>query len=137
MRGAASIKLKWEIVMLKVHTKQIGTVATLCLQGQIVTGQTESLRAAVSVLSGVSSVILDFARVSTVDAGGLGVLLGLREQAAATGMRFALMNVTKGVSTVLAVARLDSVFEIISGVEFFPMAQRERRASAAMLASCA
>lgn len=123
--------------MLKVHTKHLGTVAVLCLQGQIVTGETESLRAAVSALSGISSVILDFARVSTVDAGGLGVMLGLREQAGAKGIRFALMNVTKGVSVVLAVARLDSVFEITSGVEFFPVVQRERRASAAVLAPCA
>lgn len=123
--------------MLKVHTKKLGTVAVLCLQGQIVTGETESLRAAVSALSGVSSVILDFARVSTVDAGGLGVMLGLREQSLAKGIRLALTNITKGVSTVLAVARLDSVFEITSGMEFFPVVQRKRRAPAAMLAPCA
>ena len=122
--------------MLKVHTKQLGTVTILCLQGQIVTGETESLRAAVSDLLGVSAVILDFARVSTVDAGGLGVMLGLREQAAAKGIRFALMNVTKGVSTVLAIARLDSVFEITSGMEFFAVVSRGRRASAAVLAPC-
>jgi hypothetical protein len=64
-------------------------------------------------------------------------MLGLREQAAAQGIRFALMNVTKGVSTVLAVARLDTVFEITSGVEFFPVVQHKRPASAAILASCA
>jgi anti-anti-sigma factor len=122
--------------MLKVHTKQLGTVAVLCLQGQIVKGETENLRAAVSALSGVSSVILDFASVSTVDAGGLGVMLGLREQALAKGIRFALMNVTKGVSVVLAVARLDSVFEITSR-EFFPVVSQRRRASAAVLAPCA
>jgi anti-anti-sigma factor len=123
--------------MLKVHTKKLGTVAIVCLQGQIVTGETERLRAAVSALAGVNSVILDFARVSTVDAGGLGVLLGLRGETAAQGIRFALMNVTKGVSTVLAVARLDTVFEITSGVEFFPVVQHKRRASAALHASCA
>jgi anti-anti-sigma factor len=123
--------------MLKVHSKKQGTVAVLCLQGQIVTGETETLRAAVSALSEVSSVILDFARVSTVDAGGLGVMLGLREQAGAKRMRFALMNVTKGVSVVLAVARLDTVFEITSGMELFPVVSHRPRASAALLAPCA
>ncbi len=122
---------------MKVHTKKLGTVTILCLQGQIVTGETETLRAAVSALSGVNSVILDFAGVSTVDAGGLGVLLGLREQAAAKGVRFALMDVTKGVGMVLAVARLDSVFEITSGMEFFPVVSRERRVSAGVLVPCA
>lgn len=123
--------------MLKVQTKQLGTVVIVALEGQIVTGETESLRAAVSDLGGTTSVILDFAQVSTVDAGGLGVMLGLREQALAKGIRFALMNVTKGVSTVLAIARLDSVFEFTSGMEFFPVVSRERRASAAVLAPCA
>jgi anti-anti-sigma factor len=123
--------------MLKVHTKKLGSVAVLCLQGQIVTGETESLRAAVSELSGFKSVILDFARVSTVDAGGLGVMLGLREQVGAKGIRLALMNLSKGVSTVLSVARLDSVFEISSGREFFPVAAHRRRTSAAVLAPCA
>jgi anti-anti-sigma factor len=123
--------------MLKVQTKQLGTVAILSLQGQIVTGETESLRATVSELAGTTSVILDFAQVSTIDAGGLGVMLGLREQALGKGIRFALMNVTKGVSMVLAIARLDSVFEITSGMEFFPVVARERRASAALLAPCA
>ena len=33
--------------MLNVHTKKLGTVAVLCLQGQIVTGETEILRNAV------------------------------------------------------------------------------------------
>jgi hypothetical protein len=47
------------------------------------------------------------------------------------------MNLTKGVSMVLAVARLDSVFEITSSMEFFPVVSRERRASAAVLAPCA
>ena len=123
--------------MLKVQSKQRGTAAVLSLQGQIVTGETDSLRAAVSALSGVKSVILDFARVSTIDAGGLGVMLGLREQAAAKGFRFTLMNVSKGVSMVFAVARLDSVFEINSNIELFPVAVRQRRPSHAVLAPCA
>ncbi|MGI8837431.1 MAG: STAS domain-containing protein [Pyrinomonadaceae bacterium] len=123
--------------MLKVQTKQLGTVAILSLQGQIVTGETENLRAAVSDLSGTTSAILDFAQVSTVDAGGLGVMLELREQALAKGIRFALMNVTKGVGMVLAIARLDSVFEITSVMEFFPVVSPDRRASAAALAPCA
>lgn len=123
--------------MVKVQTKQLGTVAILSLQGQIVTGETESLRAAVSDLAGTGAVILDFAQVSTVDAGGLGVMLGLREQALAKGIRFALMNVTKGVGMVLAIARLDSVFEITSVMEFFPVVSHEPRASAAALAPCA
>ena len=126
--------------MLKVHAKKLGTVAILCLQGQIVNGETEILRNAVHSLLEVSGVILDFARVTTVDAHGLGVMLALREQVESKGIRFELMNVSKQIRKVLEVTRLDSVFQIIGEVEFFPAVSRSRPAEvppAATLASCA
>ena len=121
--------------MLKVRTKKMDTVAVLCLQGQIVNGETEILRDAVRSLSeaqsNASAVILDLARVTTIDAGGLGAMLALREQLESKGIRFALMNVTNLVRKVLEITRLDSVFRITSGVEFFPRDFRSRRAAAA------
>ena len=123
--------------MLEVHAKNLGNIAVLCLQGQIVTGETEILRNAVHSLPEVSAVILDFARVTTIDAGGLGVMLALREQVQSKGIRFELMNVNKRISMVLELTRLDSVFQITSGVEFFPTVSRSGRRSVAALASCA
>jgi anti-sigma B factor antagonist len=126
-----------EIAMLKVDAKKLDTVAVLCLQGQIVHGETEILRNAVQSLSNVSAVRLDLARVTTVDASGLGVMLALREQAESKGIRFELMNVTKWVRRVLELTRLDSVFQITSAVEFFPPVSRGQRAVVMRLASCA
>jgi len=103
--------------MLKVHAKNIGTVAILCLQGQIVTGEAAALRNAVHSQSRISALILDLARVSTIDAGGLGVMLELREQTQAKGIDFKLMNVTKLVSWVLEITRLNTVFEVTSEAE--------------------
>ena len=123
--------------MLKVHARNLGNVAFLCMQGQIVNGETEALRKAVDSQSHVSTVVLDLAQVSTVDAGGLGVMLELREQVQAKGIGFKIMNVSKLVGRVLEVTRLDSVFEVTSGVEFFPAVSRRRQASMPWLASCA
>lgn len=127
--------------MLIVEIKNLGTVAVLGLQGQIVNGETEILRNAVSALSEVSAVKLDLARVTTVDAGGLGVMLALREQAELRGIRFELMNVNKRVSMVLKLTRLDSVFQITYAHEYFPAVSRSQRAvlsaQGARLASCA
>ena len=123
--------------MLKVHAKNLGTVAILCLQGRIVNGETETLRNALQSVSEASSVIIDLARVTTVDARGLGVMLELREQAESKGIRFELMNVTQWVRSVLDITRLDSVFQITSGVEFFPAVSRSQRALMAELAPCA
>jgi anti-sigma B factor antagonist len=126
--------------MLKVQATNLGTVAVLSLQGQIVNGEMEILRNTVQSLaavSGVNALKLDLARVTIVDAGGLGVMLSLREQAEAKGIRFELMNLTKQIARVFEITRLDSVFQITSGVEFFPAVSRSRRASVAPFASYA
>jgi anti-anti-sigma factor len=127
--------------MLQVQAKQLGTVVVLCLQGQIVVGETEILRNAVlslsEALSDVSAVIFDLGRVTTIDAHGLGVMLALREQVEARGIRFALMNVNKWVGRVLELTRLDTVFRITSAVEYFPAVSQSRRAAVRPFASCA
>jgi anti-anti-sigma factor len=123
--------------MLKVQAKKLGTVAVLCLQGQIVNGETDILRNAVQSLSDVNVVKLDLARVTTVDAGGLGVMLELREQAESKGIRFELMNLTRQIGRVFEITRLDTVFRITSGIEFLPAVPRSRRASVAPFAWCA
>jgi anti-anti-sigma factor len=123
--------------MLKINAKTLGTAAILCLQGQIVAGETEILRNVVQSLSDMSAVILDLARVTTVDAHGLGVMLELRERLHEKGSRFELMNVREPMSRVLEMTRLDSVFQITSGIEFFPPVARDSRPRVAALRSCA
>ena len=127
------------MVMLKIRARNLGNVALLCMQGQIVNGETETLRKAVRFQSDtdVSTVVLDLALVSTVDAGGLGVMLELRRQVQSKGISFKLINVNKLVGRVLEVTRLDSVFEVTSGVEYFPAVSRRRSASVMKWASCA
>ena len=125
--------------MLKVHIRKLGTAAVINLEGQVVNGETETLRNAVQSLSGVRTVILDLARVAIVDAKGFGVMLELRAQAETEGIRFELMNVPKQVGMLLELTRLDSVFRITSRVRFLRSRSRSsrRRASALRLASCA
>ena len=123
--------------MLKVHARNLNTVTILFLRGQIVTGETEILRTVVQSLSQTNAVILDLARVSKIDAHGLGVMLQLREQLQANGINFELMNISKPLSTILQMTHLDSVFEITSGVEFFPAVSAKRQVSMTALKSCA
>ena len=98
--------------MLKVRAQKLGDVAVLSLQGRIVTEETHMLRDVVSSLSETSVVVLDFARVSGIDAHGLGVLLELRWQLELKGIEFRLMNVTNLVGEVLAITKLDTVFQL-------------------------
>ena len=103
--------------MLRVHAQKLGNIAILALRGGLVAGNTAPLRNKVESLSNVSTIVLDFARVNRIDAGGLGALLELRQQIKAKGIDFKLMNVTRLVKQVLEITRLDSVFEISSEPE--------------------
>ena len=123
--------------MLKVHAKRLGSVAILSLQGRIVNGEATALRKAVDSELDVSVLVLDLARVSTIDARGLGVMLELREQTQSKGIEFRLINVTKFVRRVLEITRLNSVFQVTSGAEVVSAAMLGRRASVAEVASCA
>jgi len=76
------------------------------------------------------------AQVSTVDAGGLGVMLELREQTQSKGIDFKLMNVPKLVNGVLEITRLNSVFEVTSGAEILSVVSFDRPVSAMELAHC-
>ena len=97
--------------MLKVHTTRSGNVSVICVQGKIVRGETDKLRNAVLAESNASALVLDVGRVSIIDAGGLGVMLELREHLESRGIEFRLRNVTKLVWQVLQITRLDTVFE--------------------------
>ena len=109
--------------MLRVHAQKLGDIAFLGLRGGVVAGDTARLRSKVESLAGVNTIVLDFARVNRIDAGGLGVLLELREQTKARKVEFKLMNVTRLVKQVLEITRLDSVFEISSEPELIRATQ--------------
>ena len=103
--------------MLRVHAQKLGNIAILALRGGLVAGNSAPLQIKVESMSNVSTIVLDFARVNRIDAGGLGALLELRQQIKAKGIDFKLMNVTRLVKQVLEITRLDSVFEISSEPE--------------------
>jgi len=123
--------------MLKVHTRKLGNVAVVSVQGRIVNGETASLRQEVDSQSRVNTVLLDLSRVSTIDASGLGLMLAMREETQSRGMRFKLMNVTNLVSRVLAVTKLDSVFEITPAGEQLPALAHARAPRMMPYARCA
>jgi anti-anti-sigma factor len=111
--------------MLKVDAEELGAIKILHFQGQIVNGEAATtLREAVFAQAGASVVVLELAGVDIIDAGGLGVLLELREWTQSKGIEFRLMNVNKLVQQVFEITRLDSVFHISSKGDARPVAAR-------------
>lgn len=106
--------------MLKVHTKKLHAAEVVCLEGQIINGDTELLRSAVQLASDTNDIVLDLSNVTIVDAHGLGVLLQLREETLAKGTHLELINVSKPLYRIFEVTRLNTVFKISSDVQSFP-----------------
>jgi len=101
--------------MLNATAQKLGDSTVLRCQGRIVIGAAYAiLRNAVLRQTHTRTLILDLAQVDRIDAGGLGVLLGLREWACSHTIRFQLMNVTNQVEHVLELTKLDCVLEFCS-----------------------
>jgi len=108
--------------MLNATAQKLGDRTVLRCQGQIVIGDTYAiLRNAVLRQTHTRTLILDLAQVDRIDAGGLGVLLGLREWAYSQAIRFLLMNVMNQVELVLELTKLDRIFEFCSVENIFQL----------------
>ena len=111
--------------MLNATAQKLGDSTVLRCQGRIVIGDAYAiLREAVLRQTHTRTLILDLAQVDRIDAGGLGVLLGLREWACSHAIRFQLMNVTNQVEHVLELTKLDHVFEFCSVRELLCLLHR-------------
>jgi anti-anti-sigma factor len=101
--------------MLHVTAQQLGDASVLHCRGRFVTGEAyEILRGTAMSEGHARLLVLDLAEVDNIDAGGLGVLLGLREWARANAIKFKLMNVINRVARTLELTALDRVFEFCS-----------------------
>ena len=121
--------------MLKIHMTKFGNVALLSVEGKIVCGETDALRNAVLTQADVNVVLLNLARVNTIDAGGLGVMLELREETESKGIEFRLQHVTQLVRRILEITKLDTVFKM-SGSDL-PDATIPRKPMILEMAVCA
>jgi anti-anti-sigma factor len=108
--------------MLNATAQKFGDSTVLRCQGRIVLGDAYAiLRNAVLRQTHARTLILDLAQVDRIDAGGLGVLLGLREWACSHAIRLQLMNVTNQVEHVLELTKLDRVLEFCSVEDMFEL----------------
>ncbi len=108
--------------MLNATAQKLGDSTVLRCPRRIVIGPAYAiLRNAVLGQTHTRTLILDLGQVDRIDAGGLGVLLGLREWAYSHAIRLRLMNVMPLVEKVLELTKLDSVFEFCSVRDMFDL----------------
>ncbi len=111
-------KGRTEVIMLEIRIERRGKTAVLSCSGRIDIGEALTrLREAVISELGAATVVLDLARVTAIDAAGLGLLMFLHTRAAGRGCQLKLCAPSPQVSGVLALTRLDSVLTICSSDE--------------------
>ncbi len=101
--------------MLHTTVQKLGNTTVLRCKGRMVIGEARSiLRVTVLKQTQPRLLVLDLAQVECIDAGGLGVLLGLREWAHTNAIRFRLMNLMKNAEQIFELTKLNRVFEFCS-----------------------
>ena len=117
--------------MLKTTTLKISDTAIVRCQGRLLVGEDFAiLRNAIMKDCSAKLVVLDMAGVRRIDAGGLGLLLGLRDWTRKSGIRFKLMNVRPKVERVIKVARIHHVFEFWTVHDMFDLIHLSQVANA-------
>ena len=101
--------------MLNIVIQNTGDVAILRCSGRMVRGEAmQTLRSTVVSRASARIIVLDLAQVKFLDAGGLAMLLSLNEWAGRQGIQLKLTSPSKFVQTMLAITRLDRVFDMSS-----------------------
>jgi anti-sigma B factor antagonist len=120
------------MMMLKITVQNLGDTSVVRCDGRIVAGDAGStLRNAVLSQRNSRMLVIDLAQIERIDAGGLGILLDLRESARSRAIMFKLMNATKRVEEILELTHLRHVFEFCSVRELLCLLHR-----AASMPSC-
>lgn len=107
--------------MLRLTIQPLGDVTVFCCAGGLTFGHAETLRTAVLTHPRIRKAVLDLAKVRSLDASGLGVLLFLRAWAQEVGTVLKLMNLTPGVRRIFEITQLRSAFEVCSAREMLDL----------------
>lgn len=100
---------------MKIEIRTVGDARILDCSGQITMGEgTMALRNTVGDIlqAGVKKIILNLADVAYIDSAGASELVGTYTTVVNNGGRLKLLNLTKRVREVLAVAKLLPVFDV-------------------------
>ncbi len=105
--------------MLDISLYEDGDRLLVRLSGRIVLDECDRLKSTLTSAIGpsIKQIGLDMAAVDFVDSAGLGALVGIKVSASKHKARLALLNPSRGVTDILVVSKLDSLFDLVTGEE--------------------
>jgi anti-anti-sigma factor len=99
---------------MRIEKKLDGSSLSVVLTGRLDTVTSPELSDALSDLSGINALVLDFTAVDYISSAGLRVLLALHKKVAAEGGCMEITNAAEGVMEIFRMTGLVSVFSIKS-----------------------
>ena len=99
---------------MSIRTRRDGDTLLVGIEGQLVAGNRQQLREAVSneIERGARSVIIDFVDTGYVDSAGLGVLVSLSKKIREADATLRLVNLNDDLRTLFELTRLDTLFDL-------------------------
>jgi len=107
--------------MLNIRTQKLGNTTVLHCVGRLTFPDADALRNLTLQAPQASSLILDLANVTAIDAAGLGALVSLRAWSSKSGSALKLMNVNSKVLRLLELTNLRPAFEICTAREMLDL----------------
>jgi anti-sigma B factor antagonist len=99
---------------MSLRTSREGNAVVIGIEGQLVAGNRQQLREAVSneLDADAHSIVIDFADTGYVDSAGLGVLVSLSKKVREAGASLRLVNLNEDLRTLFELTRLDTLFDL-------------------------
>jgi anti-sigma B factor antagonist len=115
---------------LEVTERQLGDAVVLVVSGQLIADQGTCPfceRIDRLLAAGFRTVLVDLSRITYIDSAGVGALVWKYRSVTGRGGAFRLLRPSRRVKTILAITRLDTVFEIFDS-ETAALGEGERAA---------
>lgn len=107
---------------MSFRTTKQGDTVVIGVEGQLVAGNRQQLREAVTneIEQGVRSFVIDFADTGYVDSAGLGALVSLSKRIREANGSLRLTNLNEDLRMLFELTRLDTLFSLDGGVTNAP-----------------
>jgi len=117
--GCSRKCLRGVVVSLQMITRRFAGVLIVECSGRLVLGEeSANLRCLVrDHLTESKQLVLDLGKVSYIDSGGLGVLVGLYSTATKVGGAIRLANLNPGLEDILQITKVFTFFEVFERAE--------------------
>lgn len=111
---------------MSMRTRRDGDTLVVGIEGQLIAGNRQQLREAVTneIERGARSIIIDFVDTGYVDSAGLGVLVSLSKKIREADATLRLVNLNEDLRTLFELTRLDTLFDLDSRIDTGSRADR-------------